>query len=118
PNKITILLVNTHNKISKYPIDYFPVISFENSTIWRPIGSNGYKPIGYIVSKNKPSLENIRVINNDLVTLYRGESKVVSNNTNMNEFNLLSIDGDTKYTIKRTPMLDRNSNIKLLSKKS
>lgn len=115
PNKITLLLVNTDHNISRYPIDYVHVNVYESVNIWKPIAPTNFKPIGYIASKEKPPLNMLRVINNDLVTVFRGDEEVVGNNINMNEFQLLCVVGNNRYTIKRSTLLKNNNTIKLYS---
>lgn len=116
PTKITIILVNTKDNISKYPINYVNIGRFGKTNIWRPISQRGFTALGYLASSKKPSLKEIKTVNNDLVTLFRGKDIVVGSNTNMNEFNLLSFVGEKKFTIKRSSLIGRNNIIKLYSK--
>jgi len=118
PNKIKILLVNTEAIISKYPIKYIKLGAYNNKYIWKPIGPRDYMAIGFVISKQSPVLREVKTVNRDLITLFRG--RTVHNNSvgNMNEFNLLSYIDEKKYTVKRTPLLRSNNVLKLMSKLS
>lgn len=115
PNKVSILLVNTDNNISKYPIDFVKVGNLKDIFIWKPICSQGYRPLGYLASAKKPSLNSIRTVNKELVTTFRDTTKTVEKRTKMNEFNLLSYERHDKFTVKRTNLLRDNNIIKLFS---
>lgn len=118
PNEESILLVNTGSKISKYPIDYKKIMDYEKFGLWKPIGPRGYHPIGYLLSKGKPSKQYIRVINKDLLTPFRDDSKSVNGLSNMNEFKLLTYYDSKKITIKRTKILNKDYLVKIISNKN
>ena len=48
----------------------------------------------------------MRTINNKLLAFYEGKNYIKGKLTNMNEFNLLSLVGNQKYTIKKTKKMD------------
>jgi len=67
-NNFPILLVNTSNKISKYPVDFVKIDTVgENNDcgIWKPIDSspNSFIPLSLIASRNKPSIFISRLVN-------------------------------------------------------
>lgn len=116
--KITIVLVNKNigsPYIGVKPFDYKVRDIIKNYMVWEPLCNDNYLPLGYVVSTKKPYNNEILVIHKKYVTNYNNKiypSKI----TNMNEFNLVSLQGDEKYTIKRTAFLDNEYNLNLSSK--
>ena len=115
PTKITVVMANKNEGVSKYPINYIIVNEINDMYIWQPICHNNYLPMGLLISKDKPSVKEMVTINKNLMTEYNGHI-FPSIFTNMNEFNLLSTQKNKKYTIKRSALLDSDNNIKILSK--
>jgi len=114
PNKITLILANKKFPYIKNPIDFTAISKLASKyTIWKPIGSRDYLPIGYIVSIDKPSTQSIINIHKNYLIKYRNinDGPYITNiqkPTNMNEFYLLGMTRDTKYTIKRSSLLSIN----------
>jgi hypothetical protein len=114
PNKVTILLANV--SISKYPIDFVNIGSYGNIYIWKPINQRGYQAIGYLACATKPDVKSMRTIHKSITVPFRGKEYVIGKNTNMNEFNLLSFLNQKKYTIRRSILGNKNTDIRLYSK--
>lgn len=115
PNELILMLVNSDNKISIFPNDFVKIDNYTNINIWRPICQRGYQELGLIASESKPSLKSVKCINENYLVPYNSDQIVVSRNTNMNEFNLLSNIELPKFTINRNKLLD-NKTIKIGSK--
>ncbi|QKF94080.1 putative vacuolar protein sorting-associated protein 62 [Fadolivirus algeromassiliense] len=105
PAEITILLTNTDNRISSFPIDFIKLDNYTNVNIWKPICNRGYQELGLIASEIKPSLKSVKCIHENYLISYNSSQQVVSRNTNMNEFNLLSNIELPKFTINRNKIL-------------
>jgi len=116
PDTVTILLTNIDNNLSSYPIDFIKIDTYVNTNIWKPICPNGFTGLGLITEINKPSLKSLKIINNNFITKYIGNSIVVGRNTNMNEFNLLSNIEFEKYTIDKNKL--NPMSLKVISNKS
>jgi hypothetical protein len=116
PDTEKILLVNTSHQISRYPSDYTVVDKYNKINIWKPIGPKNYVPIGYVINKHKPSLKSMRIINKKLTIDYINKSKYKNILINMNEFNLVGHTDDSKYTIDRTKLLNKDYMVKIMSK--
>lgn len=114
--KISIILVNTDNTISKYPIDWVRIGQFGHTFIWKPIADHGFVPLGFVASSTKPSLRLIRTVNGHLTRNLDKHSNGQKTFA-QNEFDLLGYIKQPMYTIKRTAMLKDNNLIKLLSQK-
>ncbi|KAE9584948.1 putative vacuolar protein sorting-associated protein [Lupinus albus] len=81
---------NTTNPTLKQPIDYTLVWSSESlninqeghAYIWLPLAPNGYKAVGHVVTTtpDKPSLDKIRCVREDLTYLSEQYSLIWSNN--------------------------------------
>jgi len=107
PGSVQILLVNVDNRLSQYPINFVNI----DQNIWKPIGPEGYQPIGLIHAPTKPSLRSLKIINKSYLIPYNKTSPIINKKTSMNEFNLLSIIGVERYTIDRTQFLPNSPKI-------
>lgn len=106
---ITILLVNTN--ISTKPIDYIKIDNYYNYSIWKPVGPNGYSPLGFIASIQKPTNNIIRVIPDMFLSEYKNNTSVIEGrNTNMNEYDLLATINGKFYTINKSLFTSKNTN--------
>lgn len=112
PNKISILLVNNNSDISEYPKDFKKIIKYNGMYIWKPICKQKYLGIGYILSKTKPSCNEMKTINSKFLKKYNGKNYNDGKCTNMNEYNLLSYVGNTKYTINKFNGVNYKTHIK------
>lgn len=68
-NIIEILLVNTNPSYSIEPINYIEVSNISNNSIWKPVCDMGYIFMGYIVSRQMPSLSYIRCPRRDMLSM-------------------------------------------------
>lgn len=118
PTSEELLLVNTNTNLSQYPTDYVKLGEYDNLYVWKPIAPRGYRAIGYLLSRKKPSPTLIRTVNKKFVTEFRDKmrSNTLSTLTNMNEFKLMALIGDKKYTIDRTKLLDKDYLVLIMSK--
>lgn len=107
PTETQLILVNTRNNISKYPKDYIEIDQYKGATLWRPIGEINYKPIGLVLSAEKPPLNLIRTVNKDLLEISKGKRIVVDNLTNTAGTHLLIHKTMDKLTIDRTKFIAR-----------
>ena len=106
PNVFNILLVNTN--ISIKPIDYVKIDNYYNYTIWKPIGPNGYSPLGFLASINKPSVNMLRLLPNAFLKEFHNSNMAESRNTNMNEYDLLATINEKYYTIDKLIFVKRS----------
>ena len=113
--RITVLLANKIGLISKYPVNYVNVGDISDVHIWKPICSNNYMALGYVVSKDKPSINEIVTIKKDYVTDYNGQM-LPNKYTNMNEFNLLTTQDSQRYTLARSALLNETNSVAISSK--
>jgi len=118
PHSEEIILVNTNPNISKFPTDYVKVGEYNDMNVWKPIAPRGFRAIGYLMGIKKPSIKLMRTVNNKLLTSFRDYKNSVSiaGLSNMNEFKLLTISGNKKYTIDRTKLLEKDFLVRLVSK--
>lgn len=107
PSNLQILLVNVDNRLSQFPNNFIYI----DQNIWKPVGPDGFQAIGFIHAATKPSLRSLKIINKSYLIPYNKTSPVVDKKTCMNEFNLLSMIGNDRYTIDRTKFLPNSPKI-------
>lgn len=113
PTIVNIILVNTN--ISQKPIDYIKMDNFNNLSIWKPIGKDGYNALGFIASIQKPTTNMVRLIPNIFLKEYNNTNVSSTRNINMNEYDLLTLINEKYYTINKSLFYnnidnDNNSN--------
>jgi hypothetical protein len=113
-----ILLVSTRQAVSKYPKDYVPIDTYKGATVWRPISEMGYRPIGLVLSVEKPPNNLIRTINSDLVIKSTQKRIVVENLTNTPDTHLLMHKSIEKLAIDKTKFMIREKQFRFISKKN
>lgn len=99
PTNANIILVNTN--ISQKPIDYIKIDNFNNLSIWKPLGKDGYNALGFIASIQKPTTNVVRLIPNIFLKEYHNTNASESRNINMNEYDLLATINEKYYTINK-----------------
>lgn len=114
--KVSFPMVNTNTYVSQYPIDFIKIGYCGEKSVWKPIGTNKYVALGYIISFLKPKNISVRVVHEKYVNHYKGKTITFQNLVNMNEFNLLGYLQQLRYTINRIPLTSENkNNIKIYS---
>ena len=89
------ILVKSTNKMLDRPKDYLLIASTEdNIGIWKPLSYEGYKEMGHIFSKEKPSKHRFRCINDEYTKLSSIDNNICSKNLDSNKNN-----GNEGYTV-------------------
>jgi hypothetical protein len=107
-NKKMFLLINTNNKLSRKPINYEKIAVYGSKYIWKPIAPKDFMALGYMCSSQKPALNEIHVISNNVLKRYNNKYNSCGLNRNMNEFNYFGRVSSITYTIDRNNYILKN----------
>lgn len=110
---IKIVLANINYKFISFPVDFINIGSYSAGYIWKPICKNNFINLGLIYSKNKPKNESLCTIIKDYTINYNGETDVMGNMTNYNEFYLLGMTEVLRITLFRSHFIKNDKKLKI-----